>query len=64
MALSDLKQVTLTKQELLVLEELMADYAAAGERYSFRISEDVVHSEEQMQQLFNKLEDARFGPTV
>ena len=61
MALSDLKTVTLTKQELLVLEELMADYANAGDKYSFRINEDVVHSEKQMEELFFKLESARFS---
>ena len=55
MALSDLKTVTLTKQELLVLEELMADYANSCDEYSFRISNDIVHTEEQMEELFFKL---------
>ena len=61
MALSDLKQVILTKQELLVLEELLADYSNRGERYSFRISDDVVHTEDEMEVLYDKLQNARFS---
>ena len=55
MALSDLKTVTLTKKELLVLEELMVDYANSDGTYSFRIDNDVEHTEEQMEELFFKL---------
>ena len=61
MALSDLKTVTLTKQELLVLQELMADYATLSDNYSFRIEHDLVHTEEQMKELFGKLESARMS---
>ena len=61
MALTDKKQVTLTKQELLVLEELLADYAASGDSHSFYIADGVFHSEEQMEELFFKLETARFS---
>ena len=62
MALSDKKQLTLTKQELLVLEEMMADYASQNsDNYSFHIGQGVVHSEKQMEDLFFKLEYARFS---
>ena len=61
MALSDKKQVTLTKQELLVLEELMADYANQGDTYSFAIGNGIVHSEKLIEELFFKLESARFS---
>ena len=61
MALSDLKTVTLTKKELLVLEELMVDYANSDGTYSFRIDNDVEHTEEQMDELFGKLESARMS---
>ena len=62
MALSDKKQLTLTKQEVLVLEEMMADYATQNsDNFSFRIGADVVHSEKQMEDLFFKLESARFS---
>ena len=61
MALTDKKQVTLTKQELLVLEELMVDYANADGSYSFAIGDGTVHTEAQMEELFFKLESARFS---
>ena len=60
MALTDRKQVILTKQELLVLEELMADYAGSGDNYSFNLGQGVVHTEQQMEDLFFKLQSARF----
>ena len=55
MTQSDLKTVLLTEQELLVLEGMMADYADSCDEYSFRISDDIVHSEGQMDELFFKL---------
>lgn len=67
MALSDKKQLTLTKKELLVLEEMMADYATAchasqnSDDYSFNLGHGVVHSEKEMEDLFFKLESARFS---
>jgi hypothetical protein len=64
MALTDKKQVTLTKQELLVLEELIADYASSGDSYSFHIGGGLAHTEEQMEELFFKLQTARFSRNV
>jgi hypothetical protein len=64
MALTDKRQVTLTKQELLVLEELIADYAGSGDSYSFYVADGVEHTEEQMEELFFKLQTARFSRNV
>ena len=65
MALSDLKTVTLTKADLLVLEELICDYANHPDSdvvgYGFRVSEELRYSEDDMEALFDKLTNARFS---
>ena len=62
MALSDKKQLTLTKQDLLVLEEMLVDYANRNsDNYSLNLGQGVVHSEKQIEDLFFKLESARFN---
>ena len=66
MALSDKKQLTLTKKELLVLEELICYYVNHADSdavdYDFGVgSFELKYSEDDMGDLFFKLESARFS---
>lgn len=59
-------KVELTKRELFVLEELISDYACEGpvDDASFSDHSGVILNHSQMENLWEKLVDARFTATL